>query len=100
MCAEGIVCIATFAVAMIFTLPGALRQRRLAVWLVWRVSPQDFQCAPAFRGGIRIQCGSAVATCTAKSSGEAIENHKKKSHTVEIKCQDAKAENQLRWQRD
>ena len=40
-----------------------------------------------------------MATCTAKSSGDAIENHEK-SNIVEIKCQDAKAEEQLRWQRD
>ena len=61
MCAEGMVCIAIFALAMIFTLPGALR---LGVWLVRRGSPQDFRCAPAKRAGLRIQCGSAVVTCT------------------------------------
>ena len=65
MCAEGMVCIAIFALAMIFTLPGAQRRRGLGVWLVRRGSPWNFQCAPAMREGIRIQCGSAVVTCTA-----------------------------------
>ena len=65
MCAEGMVCIAIFALAMIFTLPGALRRWGLAVWLVRRGSPLDFQCAPALREGTRIPCGSAVVICTA-----------------------------------
>ena len=77
MCAEGMVGGAILAKAMVATLPAAQRRRALAVWLVRRGSPQDFQCAPALSGGIRIQCGSAVATCTAKSFGDAIENHKK-----------------------
>ena len=39
MCAEGMVCIAIFALAMIFTFPGALRWRGLGVRLVRRGSP-------------------------------------------------------------
>ena len=38
MCAEGMVCIATFALAMIFTLPDAPRQQKLTIWLVRRGS--------------------------------------------------------------
>ena len=38
MCPEGMVCIAIFALAMIFTLPGALRRQKLPIWLVRRGS--------------------------------------------------------------
>ena len=31
-CAEGMVCIAIFALAMVFTLPAALRQQKLTMW--------------------------------------------------------------------
>ena len=34
-----VVCTAIFALGMIFTLPGALRRRGLAVWLVRRGEP-------------------------------------------------------------
>ena len=37
MCAEGMVCIAIFALAMVFTLPAELRQQKLTIWLVPRV---------------------------------------------------------------
>ena len=57
------VCIAIFALAMVFTLLAALRQQKLTIWLVRRG-----RCAPAMHGSTGIQCGSAVATCsTAKS---------------------------------
>ena len=93
MCAKGMVGGAILAKAIFATLSAAQRRRALAVWLVRRGSPQDFHCAPALSGGRRSQWGSAVATCTAKSFGDAIENHtQKKSHTVEILCQEAKAE--------
>ena len=39
LCAEGMVCIAILGLAMIFTLPGALRRRGLGVWLLRRGSP-------------------------------------------------------------
>ena len=56
MCAEGKVCIAIFALAMIFTLPGAQRRQKLTIWLSSSVgSIQDMRCAPAMRGGTRIQ---------------------------------------------
>ena len=77
MCAEGMVGGAILAKAMVATLPAAQRRRALAVWLVRRGSPQDCQCAPAMRGGIRIQCGSAVATCTAKSLATRLKITKK-----------------------
>ena len=50
-----VVCTAIFALGMIFTLPGALRRRGLAVWLVRRGSHKDIRCAPAMRGGTGIQ---------------------------------------------
>ena len=51
-----------------FTLPAALRQQKLTIWVVRRATLLDIRCAPAMRGGTRVQCGSAVATrSTAKS---------------------------------
>ena len=68
MCAKSMVCIAIFALAVVFTFPAALRQQKLPMWLVRRGSPQDIRGAPAMRGSTGIQCGSVVATCsTAKS---------------------------------
>ena len=55
MCAEGMVCIAIFALAMMFTLPGALRRQKLTEWLDRRGSLLDSRGAPAMRGGTGIQ---------------------------------------------
>ena len=77
MCAEGMVCIAIFAMAMVFTRPSALRQQKLHMWLVRRGSlKKDIRCAPAIRGGTGIQCGSAVVTCTTAKSWKKELSHR------------------------
>ena len=59
----------------------------------WHGTPRFSRVSLALEHVLRLTQRIFMATCTAKSFGDAIENHKKYSHMVEIQCQDAKAEN-------
>ena len=63
MCAEGMLCIAMFALAMTFTLQGEIRQQKLTTWLVRRGSLLDIRCAPAILEAQGFHGARAVATC-------------------------------------
>ena len=55
VCAKIMLCIAIFALAMVFTLPASQRQQKRTIWLVRSGSLFDILCAPATRGSTRIQ---------------------------------------------
>ena len=85
VCAESMLCIALFSLAMVFTLPASQRQQKRTIWLVRSGGLSDILCAPATRGSTRIQwsLSSQLLVLVARRPLDSITGH---GDTFQIWC--------------